>query len=150
MYTITLEKPRLIKGGTHIDDRGILSFVNDFDLTPIKRFYTITHPNQEVVRAWQGHQQEHKYFHVLQGSFVIAWVEIDNWASPSQTLKAEHLILTANEPSVLQITPGHANGLKALKPNSQIMVFSDYPLNKSVDDGFRFDKDWWFDWTQFK
>ena len=150
MDKIANKKPTLILGGSHIDDRGVLSFVNEFDLTPIKRFYTITHPNAEVVRAWQGHQQEHKFFHVLKGSFVVAWVEIDNWESPSQDLKAEHVILKANEPSILTLPPGCANGLKALEANSQIMVYSDYLLNESGDDEFRFDKDWWFDWDQFK
>jgi dTDP-4-dehydrorhamnose 3,5-epimerase-like enzyme len=145
-----IEIPKLIEGGTHIDERGILSFINDFDLTPVKRFYSITHPNKEIVRAWQGHKQEHKYFYVLKGSFVVAWVKIDRWKSPSKDLKAEYVILQTSDPKILILPPGYANGLKALETNSEIMVFSDYLLNESSDDIIRFNKDWWFDWSQFK
>ncbi|WP_320113091.1 dTDP-4-dehydrorhamnose 3,5-epimerase family protein [Draconibacterium orientale] len=142
-------KPELIAGGTFTDHRGILSYVNDFNLTSIKRFYTITHPDKNVVRAWQGHQEEHKYFHVVKGSFIVAWVEIDNFNSPSPNLKANYKVLKASENNVLSVPPGYANGLKAIEPNAQIMVFSDYALNESLDDKIRFDKDLWLDWSQF-
>lgn len=145
MATAITNMPKLIEGGEFTDERGIISFINDFDLSTIKRFYTITHPDKKIVRAWQGHRQEHKYFHVQKGSFVIAWVEIDNWDSPSKSLKAEHTILRANQIAVLSIPSGFANGLKALEEHSQIMVFSDHRLNESNDDQIRFDKDLWFD-----
>ncbi len=149
MNKLSQKESKLIAGGTYTDQRGTLSYINDFDLTPIKRFYTITHPNKNVVRAWQGHQQEHKYFHVIRGSFVVAWVEIDNFNSPSPNLKAHYEILKASENNVLSVPPGYANGLKALEPGAKIMVFSDYALNESLDDKIRFDKDLWLDWSQF-
>lgn len=143
------KNPKIIVGGTYTDHRGTLSYVNDFDLTSIKRFYTITHPDKNIVRAWQGHQEEHKYFHVIRGSFVVAWVEIDNFENPSPNLKAQYEILKTSENNVLSVPPGYANGLKAIEPNSQIMVFSDYALNESLDDKIRFDEDLWLDWSQF-
>lgn len=146
---IKYKKPTLIQGGTYTDERGTLGFVNDFDLSSVKRFYTIMHSDKEVVRAWQGHKEEHKYFHVLSGSFVVAWVEIDDFENPSSDLKAQYEILKSSENCVLSVPRGYANGLKALEPNSQIMVFSDKGLYESLDDKIRFDKDLWLDWNRF-
>ena len=149
MATIKIDKPKLIIGDNYKDERGILSYINEFDLSFVKRFYTITHPNINVIRAWQGHQCEHKFFHVVEGSFLVAWVEIDNWANPSPNLKANFEIMTENTNAVLSIPAGYANGLKALKANSRIMVFSDHGLNESLDDKIRYDKNLWINWHQF-
>jgi dTDP-4-dehydrorhamnose 3,5-epimerase len=35
-----------------------------------------------------------------------------------------------------------------LEPNSRIIVFSDFSLEESVNDNFRFDSQLWFDWKQ--
>lgn len=142
-------KPILIKGGTFTDERGTLSFVNEFDLSAVKRMYTINHPNKRVIRAWQGHQQESKWFKCIKGSFVVAWKEIDDFSNPSNHPAPEHTLLKSTEPFILFIPPGYANGLKALEDNSEIMVFSDYGLGESLDDKIRFDKNLWFDWNQF-
>ena len=139
----------LIKGGKHSDERGVLLFNNDFDLTPVKRYYIIQHPDITVVRAWQGHQQEHKYFKCIQGSFVVAWKEIDEFNNPKNDNDAEFIILNASENSVLSIPPGYANGLKALISDSEIMVFSSHKLGHDLDNNIRFDKNLWLNWNQF-
>ncbi len=141
--------PEIIEGGLFRDSRGVVQYVNDFHFQEVKRFYLITHPNKFVIRAWQGHRQETKHFYVTHGSFVVVWLKIDDFDNPSRNLTAEHLILKATESKVLTIPPGYANGLKALQPNSQIMVFSNYLLNEYSDDNLRFDKDLWFNWDQF-
>lgn len=143
-------KPTHLKGGTFSDERGILSFVNEFDLSPVKRMYSIVHPDKSVVRAWQGHQQESKWFKCIKGRFVVAWKKIDDFSNPSPLPPPEHAILDSNQPEILFIPPGYANGLKALDENSEIMIFSDYNLGESLDDKIRFDKDLWFDWNQFE
>ena len=33
--------PQEIVGGTYADSRGVLRFCNDFDMSAVKRFYTI-------------------------------------------------------------------------------------------------------------
>ena len=142
-------KVELLKGGKFTDERGVLLFNNDFDLTPIKRFYTIHHPDISVVRAWQGHQQEHKYFICINGSFVVAWKELDDFNNPVNASNAPFEILKASENHVLSIPAGFANGLKALIPDSMLMVFSDRKLDDSLDDDIRFNKDLWLDWNQF-
>ena len=56
-------KPTIIQGGSYTDDRGTIDFVNDFHFEGVKRFYTITHPDTSIVRAWQGHTSNAKYFY---------------------------------------------------------------------------------------
>lgn len=136
----------LFVGDTFKDHRGTLSFVNDFDMSEIKRFYTIVHPNTEIVRAWQGHQFEQKWFTVVQGSFKLAAVKIDDWGSPSPTLRPHVVTLTDVIPQVLHLPAGYANGFKALEPNSKIIVFSDKSLEDSKKDNYRFDSKLWLDW----
>lgn len=144
-----MNEPKIYLGKTFKDERGTITFSNDFDLSPIKRFYTIIHHNKRIVRAWQGHQKESKWFCCISGSFVIAWKKIDDFLNPNDLPTAEYTILRSDEPSVLFIPPGYANGLKALIDNSEIMVFSDFYLGESLDEKIRFDKDLWLDWSQF-
>lgn len=133
----------LIKGNDHKDHRGIIRFVNDFNFEKIKRFYTITHPDTSVIRAWQGHKLETKYFYVTKGSYLINWIEIDNWEKPSTDLKINAHTLSETQSEILIIPPGHVNGFKALEPGSTMIVFSDMTLEESKNDDFRFDLDYW-------
>jgi dTDP-4-dehydrorhamnose 3,5-epimerase len=140
------EKTNIIKGGEFEDARGKLIFFNDFDLTAVKRFYIIDHPDTEVVRAWQGHQREQKWFFVIEGTFKIVLVQPDNWENPSKELATEEFTLTSLEPQILYIPGNYANGFKALMPQSRIMVFSSFTVDESANDNFRFDKDLWYSW----
>lgn len=138
----------LIKGGSFADARGTLGFVNEFTFPDVKRFYQIVHPDISVVRAWQGHKVEQKYFYVPKGKFALAWVKIDDWSQPSKDLKAEYLILNEAEPAVLSIPPGYANGIKALEPGSILMVYSDLDVQQSGEDRWSFDASLWLDWNK--
>lgn len=140
------EKLTIIQGGTHEDQRGKLTFFNDFDMSPVKRFYIIEHPHTEVVRAWQGHQKEQKWFYVLKGVFKIVLVQPDNWQKPSGSLSTEEYILRPVENTVLHVPGNYATGFKALEPKSKIMVFSSFTVEESSKDDYRFDKDLWYDW----
>jgi len=144
-----METPELIAGGIYTDERGELEYINDFDLSLIKRMYVIRHPNKRVIRAWQGHQLEHKYFKCIKGSFVVAWKRIDDFSNPNDKNEADYVILKKNKNEILSIPPGYANGLKALVDDSEIIVFSDYSLGETSDDKIRFDKNSWLDWSQF-
>ena len=140
------EQPTLIKGGTFTDPRGILRFVNDFQFCDVKRFYFIKHPDTSVIRAWQGHQFEKKYFYPITGSFVVAWVKIDDFEIPSMDLKPEYHVLNSANSEIVSVPKGYANGLKALEPNSEILIFSDMALEESVNEKIRYPADWWLDW----
>src|SRR5665213_1133983 len=137
---------QIIQGGSFEDSRGKLIFCNDFDLSEVKRFYLIEHPNIDTVRAWQGHQREQKWFFVVEGAFKIVLVQPDHWENPSKKLVTEEFILKSSEPKVLHVPGNYANGFKALEPKSKIMVFSSFTVQESSNDNFRFDKDLWYDW----
>ena len=138
--------PEIIQGGTHIDARGKLTFFNDFNLKEVRRFYVIEHPDTSVVRAWQGHKIEQKWFYVLAGSFKVTLLRPDNWENPADTLPANEYILSAADNQVLHIPGGFVNGFKALEANSRMMVFSDFAINEAGSDDWRFDKKLWKLW----
>ena len=72
----TMNEVRLITGGLAIDDRGQVSFVNDFSFDKVKRFYTVSNHRQGFVRAWHGHKKESKYILVVQGAALVGTVKI--------------------------------------------------------------------------
>lgn len=133
----------IICGGIHTDERGTISFVNDFDMANIRRFYSIDIPDTTIIRAWQGHKLETKCFYVQKGSFLVCAIKIDNWENPSAQLRVEKTILHHTESKVLIIPGGYVNGFKALKPNSSLIVFSDFTIEESKNDDYRFKSDFW-------
>ena len=145
-----MNKPTIIHGDTYSDKRGILRFVNDFSMKDVVRFYIIRHNNTELVRAWQAHKKERKYFYVLKGKFVVAYLKLNNFDNPDMSLKPEYTVLSEQESKVLTIPEGYANGLKALEPDSEIMVFSNLTVEKSKKDDYRFPSGWWFDWDKIE
>ena len=145
-----MSKPVIIKGGTFSDHRGSMRFVNDFKLKDVVRFYFIKHPDVSVIRAWQGHRYEKKWFYPITGSFVVAWVKIDDFDNPSPDLIPEFHIIKAEESELVAIPKGYANGIKALEPNSEVMIFSDMEVEESVKEKIRYNPLWWFDWDTLK
>ena len=141
-----IDSSLIIQGGIHDDNRGRLSYVNEFNFDDVKRFYTICNKSTNIVRAWQGHKIENKYFHVTSGSFIICVVKIDNWKNPSKYLPVETFTLSANKSQILKVSAGYATGIKALDENSKLMVFSSNTLEDGKDDDYRFDDNMWFDW----
>lgn len=133
----------VIKGKIYSDNRGIVRFVNDFNLDGIKRFYTITHPETSTIRAWQGHKQETKCFYPISGSFLINWIRIDNWEQPSRNLSINKHILSNRQSEILVVPRGYVTGFKALVPDSAMIVFSDMLLEDSKNDDYRFPQDFW-------
>ena len=84
---------KMYEGGAYADERGRISFVNDFTFKEVKRCYHIMHPRTETIRAWQGHRIEQKCFFVPHGKFLLAWVYIDDWNAPSVHLKSSYRVL---------------------------------------------------------
>jgi dTDP-4-dehydrorhamnose 3,5-epimerase-like enzyme len=142
-------QPQIIQGGSFTDERGTLSFVNDFAFKDVKRFYCINHPDARIVRAWQGHKIEHKYFYVAAGSFAIGWVKIDDWENPSPDLIAEHTVLTDKNPVIFSLPSGYANGIKALQENSALIIYSNLTTEESANDRWSFEANRWINWQQF-
>ena len=119
----------IINGNTHSDSRGTVRFVNDFDMTKVVRMYCIE-PKLGVIRAWQGHKKEIKWFYATKGSFLVKTVHMD-------TSEKKEYHLKDTESKVLEISGGHYNGFEALEVGSVLMVFSDFGLEESKGDDFR-------------
>lgn len=139
-------QPTIIQGSSFQDERGQLRFVNDFLMNEVKRMYIIEHPSTSVIRAWQAHQKEQKWFFVLEGSFEVKLVQPDNWEIPDKKLPVQSLKLEASNNEVLHIPAGYANGLRALEENSKLLIFSDQDLKEASADNFKFNKDYWNCW----
>lgn len=133
----------LIHGGLHEDNRGKLLFFNKVDMSQIKRMYQIEPANEEVIRAWQGHKVERKWFYCLQGGFIINLVKIPNFEFPDVHLNVVHNRITDSSPDILLVEGGYASGIKATAPNSKLLVFSNLSTEASKNDDYRFDVGFW-------
>ncbi len=140
-------EPYLITGGIFQDKRGILKFVNELDLSPIKRFYII-YSGKNSVRAWQGHKKEFKYFYAIKGKFTIFTVKIDNWGNPDKKLKPKEFSLDEESSKVLIIPPGFANGILTLDDDSYLLIFSNLSINEAKEDLYRFNEEFWVNWGE--
>jgi dTDP-4-dehydrorhamnose 3,5-epimerase len=145
--TIQIDQPVILDGHRFSDERGDVEFVNDVSLTAVKRFYAISNKSTDVIRAWQAHKLEQKYFYVIEGSFLIATVKLDNFDSPSPHLDADHVVLKAEFPQILIVPSGYANGLRALTDANKVMIFSTLNLQESKNDTYRFAPELWFNWN---
>src|SRR5690606_12809256 len=131
-----------IQGGIAKDHRGQIRFVNEFDMSLVKRFYIIKNSDLELVRGWRAHRIEQRWFYVLTGSFSMDLVKIDNWDKPSQDLEVEKIILTAKDNKVLHIPTGYGTAFQALEKGSEILVFADYHLDHAAKDNYTFGTDY--------
>lgn len=143
----TFKEPTLIKGGISFDDRGSVTFANDFGFQGVKRFYMIANHKQGFVRAWHGHKEEGKFFLCVQGSLLVGAVAPDNWENPSKALKPFRTVLSASTPTILAIPPGYANGLMNLTDDAKLMVFSTSTLENALKDDIRFPARLWDIWS---
>jgi dTDP-4-dehydrorhamnose 3,5-epimerase len=139
--------PTVTRGGIAVDDRGTVRFVNDFDLRSVRRFYTVSNHRAGLVRAWHGHRREGKFATVLRGAALIGCVKIDDWDDPSSDLAVARFVLSASQPAVLAIPPGHANGFMSLTDDTEVMFFSTASLEDSLADDVRFPSRLWDPWA---
>lgn len=132
----------IITGGIHHDARGSIEFVNEFDMSPVKRFYIIKHNDTETSRGWRAHQIEQRWFYVLNGTFQVQLVKIDKWDSPSRDLTIQKQILSESTKQVLHIPAGYATCLKALSEDSRLLVFADFGIENASNDNYLFPLDY--------
>nr|WP_299172557.1 WxcM-like domain-containing protein [uncultured Allomuricauda sp.] len=134
---------RVIKGASFQDERGSMRFVNDFDMKAVVRFYEIMPENTHLIRGWQAHKEEKKWFYCLQGSFIINLVKIDAFDNPSASLKAVPHHISGDEPEVLYVPSGYATAIKAMEIGARMQVFSNFNLEASKNDDFRYPLTHW-------
>ena len=139
-------EPVLVKGGVAVDDRGSIAFVNDFDLAPARRFYVVRNHRSGFVRAWHAHRHERKFVTVLSGSALVCCVPVDDWDDPSPDQPVSRFVLSAQEPSVLEVPPGFANGFMTLTDDAAVVFFSSSTLEESHGDDVRFPPRLWDPW----
>ena len=158
-------EPVLIQGGSHADARGALRFCNDFDMSEVKRFYTIANSAERPMRGWIGHRRETKWFFPLKGVTAIdvepmddnrveraervegafgsraervdcADAESNDSTRSTRSTRLKKYVLDANTPSVLKVPPGNWFCIKQ-DGNAEVMVFSDCRVGEFENDDFR-------------
>jgi dTDP-4-dehydrorhamnose 3,5-epimerase-like enzyme len=133
--------PKIISGGSYSDTRGTVRYNNSFDATAIKRIYTIENDEITFVRGWQGHRIEQRWFSVLEGSFKIELIAIDNWENPSRDLKSFSFTVNAVTLDVLHVPQGYVSSIQALQEGAKLLVMADYLLG-TIQDEYRFEIDY--------
>jgi len=141
--TIGARDIALIDGGMAVDDRGSLSFVNDYNFYGVKRFYQVKNFSTNTIRAFHGHLREAKYVYVAEGSAIVAAVKLDNVEHPSKKEKVHRYVLSDKKPQILFIPPKYANGFRPLEENTRILFFSTASLEESKGDDYRYPVDYW-------
>jgi dTDP-4-dehydrorhamnose 3,5-epimerase len=141
-----LTVPTLIKGGRAVDDRGALTFVNDFSLHGYKRFYTVQNHKQGFIRAWHGHLNEGKAFIVVSGSVMACAVRMTDTKTPNKDEEVKKFTLSSTTPAALVIPAGYANGFMNLTRDAVLLVLSSSTLEESLNDDYRFEFDYWNPW----
>jgi len=130
-----IERVEFIQGGVAGDERGQIRFVNEFDMSLVKRFYIIKNADTELIRGWRAHRIEQRWFYVLSGSFSVGLVKIDKWESPDPSLPIVNVVLNASEMRVLHVPSGYGTAFKALESGSELLVYADYSIaHASLDD----------------
>tara|TARA_B110000003_G_scaffold125200_1_gene127421 strand:+ start:13302 stop:13733 length:432 start_codon:yes stop_codon:yes gene_type:complete len=129
--------PSLITGGAHSDNRGQLKYNNTFNLSQVKRMYSIIINNKFNIRRWQGHKIEQRWFTAISGSFNIKLILVDNWIEPNSNLNIINFQLSSDSLDILHIPAGYVTSIEANLDNSILLVMSDYSFNE-INDEYRF------------
>ncbi|MDD5433616.1 MAG: dTDP-4-dehydrorhamnose 3,5-epimerase family protein [Candidatus Pacebacteria bacterium] len=137
------EEPNLIKGGLAVDERGQVTFVNDFHFEGVKRFYMLENFSKSSVRGFHGHLKEAKYALVVSGTALIVLGHMDNPQNPDKHGKVFRFILSDRNPEILHIPAGYANGVRALENKTKVIFFSTISIEEARNDDFRYPFDYW-------
>ena len=143
-----IKQPEITDVQISFDDRGEIVHCNSFNFKKnnIKRFYQILNHKINFVRAWHGHKFEKKFILIITGALKICTIKIDNWKNPSKRLKKKTFILNEKKPQILSIPGGYAHGTQNLNSNTKFIVFSNFDINQTMKDDYRFDSDYWGSW----
>jgi len=135
--------PWVINGGKFVDDRGPLSFVNEFDFEGVKRFYQVENHAAGFVRAWHGHEIEGKYVYVPKGVAMVQAIPLSR--APhivlGNDLELVRVTLSSDSPKILWIPPGYYNGFKTLTEDTIVIFFSTTTMDESKGDDYRLNWD---------
>src|SRR5690606_28809821 len=141
-YNMTMKSVNSIMGGIAEDHRGSIRFVNEFDMSAVKRFYIIENKDTETIRGWRAHRIEQRWFYVVDGAFSLKTVKIDDRMEASRDLPVEETILRSEEQRVIHVPVGYATAFQALEPGSRLLVFADYGIEHAKDDDYTYPADY--------
>ncbi len=144
-----MNEPKLIQGNLFNDERGTLSFANEFNFSEkkIQRFYIVKNYQNNYIRAWHGHKKESKFVYCLSGSAKVCCVKINNFKNPNKDEKIHTFNLNENKPCILFIPKGYANGFMNTEINTKMMFLSDKSLEQSKGDDYRYEYNFWNPWN---
>jgi len=130
-----------ITGSRHQDERGIITYNNDFDASQIKRIYTIENTSTEFIRGWQGHKVEQRWFASMKGSFEISVIKVDDFGNPSKDLTIQKYLLTEEVLTYLHVPSGCITAIQSKEKGSKLLVLADYGLGE-ISDEYRYSLDY--------
>lgn len=136
-----IPNPQSLKGNRHEDERGIITYNNDFDASQIKRIYTIENHSVYFSRGWQGHKIEQRWFATMKGRFEISVIKVDDFENPSKKLTVNTYELSDELLTYLHIPAGYITAIQALEEESKLLVLADYALGE-IQDEYRFALDY--------
>ncbi|MFN1216410.1 WxcM-like domain-containing protein [Chryseobacterium kwangjuense] len=136
-----MESPEIFAGGNYSDERGNVVFNNKFNASEVKRIYFIENINTELIRGWTGHKIEQRWFSVVQGSFIIKLIRIDNWQHPSKRSDVLRFEMNSENMDVLHVPGGYASAIQAVEKGSRLLVMANYSLGE-INDDYRFPIDY--------
>ena len=113
--------PTLISVGNHKDERGILNFNNDFDMSQVKRMYLIENVDTFFKRRWQGHKIEQRWFSATIGKFKIEIIKIHDWENPPKKIEKITFEISCENTDVLHLPAGYITSIQSLIKSSKLL-----------------------------
>ena len=129
--------PHIIKGELFKDNRGKLFSCNQFDMSRIKRIYSIENFDSNFIRGWKGHKIETRWFFATKGSITINTILISDLEKAQPLSPIKTFKLNEDNLNVLEVPPGYATSVKQFSNGDRICVFADYQLGLSGDEDLR-------------
>ncbi len=129
-----MNKPNIIKGGHFSDERGELSFNNDFNALGVKRIYTVKNCDTQFIRGWKGHKIEQRWFVAVQGEFDIFCVKMEDWECLENNTEMMKFHIAEKSLDVLHIPASYATAIQAKTDDAKLLSMSDYGLGEVDDD----------------
>ncbi|KQW97679.1 WxcM-like domain-containing protein [Flavobacterium sp. Root420] len=134
-------EPKLISGNCHSDHRGLLFYNNEFNSSVVKRIYIIQNKSNDLIRGWQGHKIEQRWFSAICGQFKIQLIKIDDWENPSKSLEIKTFLIDSEKLNILHVPQGYISSIQSLESDSKLLVMADYLLSENKDE-YRYDIDY--------
>ena len=144
------DEPKLIHAGRAIDDRGVLTFCNEFNLQGVVRFYSIRNHRRGLVRAWHGHEHSDTFLWPISGMWTVAAVRSRNMKAmvamenvvtePVGPQPQKHAIDGSH---IYHVPAGWYHGHQSLTDGAILGVFSTATIGQVRTDDLRLPWDRW-------